>query len=121
MPPHPATTPRQKSGLAGLAAVAAAAWAGEIYAGTANLDDHIWASLLTVAAISSLAAIQFGLIIMLAQLLGGVNDRLDKAIGAATALRDQRPDPAVPTPPPWRGLRSVPGGEPGQEHHATLQ
>ena len=98
---------RRKHGMIALTAVSAVGWTAAIAIDAANLDDHLWWIATLVAVISSLAALQFQLILMLAGLLGDTNSKLDQARDAMTALYSRRPDPADATPPPWRALRSA--------------
>lgn len=97
---------RRRYGLITLAALAAAGWTAAAIIDALNLDDHLWWIAVLVAVISSLATLQFQLILMLAAILGGVNERLDQARDAMISLYRQQPDPAAATPPPWRALRS---------------
>jgi len=101
---------RRRWGLAALGGTAAAAWAATIAIDMANVEDNAFFCALAVAGIATMATLQYQLILMLARLLGGVNDRLDKAQQSMARLYAGQPDPA-PTPQPWPGLRSVDGDD----------
>lgn len=101
---------RRRYGLAGLAGTAVAAWAATITLNMANLEDHLWICTLAIASVCTLATFEFGLILMLAAILNGVNERLDKSHQAMARLyREQPPAPPEPgvTPQPRLALRSV--------------